>query len=41
MAQKHTLAVHGDILGPQQLQGHALVLERLMHLEVVGFDQPA
>ncbi|MGB5743998.1 MAG: hypothetical protein WBM65_16445 [Sedimenticolaceae bacterium] len=33
------LAVQRDILGPQQLQGHALAFERLGHLEVVGLDQ--
>ncbi len=35
------LTVQGDVLGPQQLQGHTLALELLVDLEeVVGFDEP-
>lgn len=31
--------VHGDMLGPQQLEGDPLALELLMHLKVIGFHK--
>lgn len=35
------LAVDGEVLGPEQLQRHALALEGPMHLKAVGLDQAA